>query len=128
MENWLNDTDGWVDTSPGNAAGSLNTGVKSNTNSKSVEWNVFSTVVLDDLENERNEEEGHQELNEENLTHQLSAIIATVGWAELSKVMSSSSWEGAALLLTQWESHKTDGTSKHASKDLSNPDEDSVEN
>lgn len=127
LENWLNDTDGWVEASSGNAGGGLNAGVEGNTNSEGIEWDILGSVMLDNLDNESDEEEGHHEFNEHSLSHELSAIVAAVGWAELSQVVSSGSWENTALLGTQWESHEANGASEHATEDLGNDDKDTVE-
>jgi hypothetical protein len=127
LENWLNDTDGWVEASSGNAGGGLNAGIESNTNSEGIEWDILGSVVLDDLDDEGDEEEGHHELNEHSLTHELSTVVAAVGWAELSKIVLSTYWDGATLLSSQWESHEADGASEHAAEDLSDDNKDSVE-
>lgn len=128
LENGLNDTDGWVEASSGNAAGSLNAGVQSNTDSEGIEWNILGSIMLDDLDNEGNEKESHHELNEHGLTHKLSTVVAAVGWAKLGEVVSSGSWEGVTLLGAQWESHQADGASKHSSEDLGYNNKDTVEN
>lgn len=128
LENWLNDTDGWVEASSGNTSGGLHAGVESDTNGKGVEWDILGSVMLDDLDDEVDEEEGHHELNEHGLTHELATIVATVGWAELGEIVTTGSWKGVSLLGAQWESHEADGASEHSTEDLGNHDEDTVEN
>jgi len=127
LENWLNDTDGWVEASSGNTSSSLDAGVESDTDGEGVEWNILGTVMLDDLDDKSNEQEGHHELNEHGLSHKFSTIVATVGWAELGKVVSSSSWKLVTFLSTKWESHEADGASEHSTEDLSDDDKDTVE-
>lgn len=106
----------------------MNASVEGKTNGKGVDWDILGTVVLHDLENEGNKQEGHEEFDQECLHHKFSVIVATVGWAQLCKVVTSLSWELVVLLWAEWEAHEADGASEHASEDLREHDEDTVEN
>ena len=133
LENWLNDSDCWVDAAPGDASGGLYAGIEGNTNGDRVNetwmnWGLifFGTVSVNDLQHEGHKQEGHHELNEESLSHQLAAIVAAVGWAKLSQVVSSSLGELAALLGSEREAHEAQSATEHAAKDLGQNDEEGV--
>jgi hypothetical protein len=101
---WLGKTDSWVNGTTGNSRSDLDSGVESNTNAHGVDWHVFGSVVLNDLENESNEEESHNHLNKEYFAEKFSTIIASINWAKLGDVVGSSSWEFVFVL---WENDES---------------------
>ena len=101
LENRLDEANGWVDGTTRNARGDLNSGVESKTNGESVHWHVLGSVVLHDLEDKGNEEEGHNTFDEEDLEYHFTSIVAAISWAKLGDVVGAWSWKGLVIL---WES------------------------
>jgi hypothetical protein len=74
--------------------------------------------VLDNLEDEADEEPGHNSLDKENLEDHLATITAAVSWAELSDVVRSWNWEGLVILWQEDHSSSGEEASNESSDNL----------
>jgi hypothetical protein len=118
LEDSLDEADGWVDAATRDAGGDLDGSVESEADGESVDWGLLGSVVLDDLEDEANEEEGHDTLNEEHLEGHLSTIVAAVSWAELGDVVGSGDWEGLVILRKEDHGSSAEEASEPGSNEL----------
>ena len=61
----------------------MDASVKGKANGKGMDWDIFRSVVLHNLEDKSDEKESHEEFNDENLHHQVAFVVAAVGGAKL---------------------------------------------
>jgi len=76
--------------------------------------------MLNNHEYHRDEQKGANGFTEEHFWNEVSAIVATVSWAQLSDVVSTFSNLLSITVLLKAESASSDGSSNSSSNSLSN--------